>query len=128
VLSIGEIQFRSARRDAGRSAGHEGSIWYFPHGELTDNCTVGHWCCLCCGDELVLVAPYISSRRPKSTSAMGGNVMSASGTVENAVEAMKKGAVDFPPKPFSLDHFTVVVEKALEVRNSATKIENCPKR
>src|SRR5580700_9587427 len=43
-------------------------------------------------------------------------VMSAFGTVENAVEAMKKGAVDFLPKPFSLDHLNVVVEKALEVR------------
>src|SRR5580692_11297564 len=43
-------------------------------------------------------------------------VMSAFGTIENAVEAMKKGAVDFIPKPFSLDHLTVVVEKALEVR------------
>jgi DNA-binding NtrC family response regulator len=43
-------------------------------------------------------------------------VMSAFGTVENAVEAMKKGAVDFLPKPFSLDHLTVVVEKALELR------------
>lgn len=43
-------------------------------------------------------------------------VMSAFGTVENAVDAMKKGAVDFLPKPFSLDHLTVVVEKALEVR------------
>ena len=43
-------------------------------------------------------------------------VMSAFGTVEIAVEAMKKGAVDFLPKPFSLDHVSVVVEKALEVR------------
>src|SRR5271169_4888083 len=43
-------------------------------------------------------------------------VMSAFGTVENAVEAMKKGAVDFLPKPFSLDHLTVVVAKALELR------------
>lgn len=41
-------------------------------------------------------------------------VMSALATLENAVEAMKKGAVDFLPKPFSLDHLTVVVEKALE--------------
>jgi DNA-binding NtrC family response regulator len=41
-------------------------------------------------------------------------VMSAFGTVENAVEAMRKGAVDFLPKPFSLDHLTIVVEKALE--------------
>ncbi len=43
-------------------------------------------------------------------------VMSAFGTVEVAVEAMKKGAVDFLPKPFSLDHLTVVIDKALEVR------------
>ena len=43
-------------------------------------------------------------------------VMSAFGTIENAVEAMKRGAVDFLPKPFSLDHLSVVVEKALEVR------------
>src|SRR5438876_6554084 len=45
-----------------------------------------------------------------------GIVMSAFGTVEIAVEAMKKGAVDFLPKPFSIDHLTVVVAKALEVR------------
>jgi two-component system response regulator AtoC len=43
-------------------------------------------------------------------------VMSAFGTVEIAVQAMKKGAVDFLPKPFSLDHLSVVVAKALEVR------------
>ena len=43
-------------------------------------------------------------------------VMSAFSTVENAVEAMKRGAVDFLPKPFSLDHLSVVVEKALELR------------
>jgi DNA-binding NtrC family response regulator len=43
-------------------------------------------------------------------------VMSAFGTVENAVEAMRKGAVDFLPKPFSLDHLSAVVNKALEVR------------
>ncbi len=43
-------------------------------------------------------------------------VMSAFGTVEVAVQAMKQGAVDFLPKPFSLDHLTVVIDKALEVR------------
>ena len=44
-------------------------------------------------------------------------VMTAFGTIENAVEAMKAGAADFLPKPFSLDHLTTVVNKALEVRN-----------
>ncbi|MBM3810706.1 MAG: sigma-54-dependent Fis family transcriptional regulator [Acidimicrobiia bacterium] len=43
-------------------------------------------------------------------------VMTAFGTVESAVEAMKAGAVDFLPKPFSMDHLTTVVSKALEVR------------
>jgi DNA-binding NtrC family response regulator len=43
-------------------------------------------------------------------------VMTAFGTVENAVEAMKLGATDFLLKPFSLDHLTAVVQKALEVR------------
>src|SRR6266478_6644178 len=43
-------------------------------------------------------------------------VMTAFGTVENAVEAMKAGATDFLLKPFSLDHLMQVVNKALEVR------------
>jgi DNA-binding NtrC family response regulator len=44
-------------------------------------------------------------------------VMTAFGTVEIAVEAMKKGAADFLPKPFSLDHLMAVVHKALEVQS-----------
>lgn len=43
-------------------------------------------------------------------------VMTAFGSVEIAVEAMKKGAVDFLPKPFSMDHLMAVVRKALEVQ------------
>jgi DNA-binding NtrC family response regulator len=44
-------------------------------------------------------------------------VMTAFGTVENAVQAMKSGAADFLPKPFSLDHLMAVVNKALELRS-----------
>ncbi|MBN8732781.1 MAG: sigma-54-dependent Fis family transcriptional regulator [Acidobacteria bacterium] len=44
-------------------------------------------------------------------------VMTAYGTVETAVEAMKRGAVDFLPKPFSMDHLTAVVAKAADLRN-----------
>ncbi len=44
-------------------------------------------------------------------------VMTAFGTVENAVQAMKAGAADFLPKPFSLDHLMAVVNKALEMRS-----------
>ncbi len=43
-------------------------------------------------------------------------VMTAYGTVETAVQAMKEGALDFLPKPFSMDHLMAVVHKALEVR------------
>jgi DNA-binding NtrC family response regulator len=43
-------------------------------------------------------------------------MMTAHGTIENAVEAMKSGASDFLLKPFSLDHLMTVVTKALEVR------------
>src|SRR5690242_7839534 len=43
-------------------------------------------------------------------------VMTAFGTIEVAVEAMKAGAVDFLLKPFSLDHLMAVIHKALEVR------------
>lgn len=43
-------------------------------------------------------------------------VITAFGTVETAVEAMKAGATDFLLKPFSLDHLMAVVQKALEVR------------
>jgi len=41
-------------------------------------------------------------------------LMTASSTVENAVEAMKLGAYHYVNKPFNLDEVAVVVEKALE--------------
>jgi DNA-binding NtrC family response regulator len=43
-------------------------------------------------------------------------MMTAYGSVETAVEAMKAGATDFLLKPFSLDHLMQVVNKALEMR------------
>jgi two-component system, NtrC family, response regulator AtoC len=49
-------------------------------------------------------------------------VMTAYGTVEVAVQAMKAGAADFLLKPFSLDHLMAVVQKALEI--SALRDEN----
>lgn len=44
-------------------------------------------------------------------------VMTAYGTVDNAVQAIKSGAADFLLKPFSLDHLMTVVQKALEFRS-----------
>jgi DNA-binding NtrC family response regulator len=43
-------------------------------------------------------------------------MMTAYGSVETAVEAMKAGATDFLLKPFGFDHLQQVVGKALEVR------------
>ncbi len=49
-------------------------------------------------------------------------VMTAYGTVEHAVEAMRQGAYDFISKPFQSDHLTVLVQKALE--NKRLQAEN----
>ena len=43
-------------------------------------------------------------------------VMTAFGSVDTAVDAMKKGAFDYLTKPFSVDELEIVVEKALEHR------------
>jgi DNA-binding NtrC family response regulator len=44
-------------------------------------------------------------------------VMTAHGSVEAAVQAMKLGAADFLQKPFSLDHLTTVVQKVMAVQS-----------
>ena len=41
-------------------------------------------------------------------------MITAYGTIERAVQAMKEGAFDFISKPFDLDHIAFAVEKALE--------------
>ena len=41
-------------------------------------------------------------------------MITAYGTIERAVEAMKEGAYDFIPKPFEPDHVALIVAKALE--------------
>jgi DNA-binding NtrC family response regulator len=41
-------------------------------------------------------------------------MITAYGTIERAVQAMKEGAFDFITKPFDLDHIAMVVQKALE--------------
>lgn len=40
-------------------------------------------------------------------------IITAFGTIESAIEAMKKGAYDYIPKPFKVDELLLVVQKAL---------------
>ena len=42
-------------------------------------------------------------------------VMTAFGTIETAVEAMKEGASDYLLKPFSLEDMMITIEKVLEI-------------
>jgi len=44
-------------------------------------------------------------------------VMTAYGTIEDAVAAMKQGAVDFLTKPIDLDQLEIVVNRALQMRS-----------
>ncbi|NQU44948.1 sigma-54-dependent Fis family transcriptional regulator [bacterium] len=53
-------------------------------------------------------------------------VMTAYGTIEDAVEAMKKGASDYLLKPFSSDTIEKVVKRALERSNPARTTEPEP--
>ena len=47
----------------------------------------------------------------------GAIVMTAHGSVEAAVEAMKEGAADFLQKPFALDHLTTIIDKVLSIQS-----------
>ena len=52
----------------------------------------------------------LRQRRFDTTAIM----ITAYGTIDRAVQAMKQGAFDFITKPFDLDHIAVIVKKALE--------------
>ncbi|MEK6775550.1 MAG: sigma-54 dependent transcriptional regulator [bacterium] len=43
-------------------------------------------------------------------------IMTAYGTIERAVEAMKLGALDFITKPFDTEHLLIIVKRALDAR------------
>jgi DNA-binding NtrC family response regulator len=49
-------------------------------------------------------------------------VMTAFGTVEQAVLAMKQGAADFLTKPVDTDHLLLLLERAIESRRVATEL------
>jgi DNA-binding NtrC family response regulator len=49
-------------------------------------------------------------------------VMTAFGTVEEAVRAMKEGAVDFLTKPVDTDHLLLLIERAIDRRRVLTEL------
>ena len=51
-------------------------------------------------------------------------MITAYGTIERAVEAMKQGAYDFITKPFDLDYIAMTVERALERARLKTGLES----
>src|SRR3990172_2847980 len=48
-------------------------------------------------------------------------VMTAFGTIETAVKAVKEGAYDFLTKPFDTDHLLVLINRALNASRIATE-------
>jgi two-component system, NtrC family, response regulator AtoC len=50
-------------------------------------------------------------------------MITAYGTIERAVRAMKEGAYDFIPKPFEPDHVALIVAKALERERLKREVE-----
>jgi DNA-binding NtrC family response regulator len=50
-------------------------------------------------------------------------MITAHGTIERAVEAMKEGAYDFVTKPFDPDHIALIVRKALERQKLKAEVE-----
>jgi DNA-binding NtrC family response regulator len=50
-------------------------------------------------------------------------MITAYGTIERAVRAMKEGAYDFIPKPFEPDHIALIVAKALERERLKREVE-----
>jgi DNA-binding NtrC family response regulator len=101
-----ELQLRSADFDVDKAASAEDALRLVDRADLvvTDLRLPGM-------DGLDLISAI---RRQNTRTPI--LVMTAFGTVETAVEAMKRGAADFLLKPFSLDHLMTVIRKALEVR------------
>ncbi|GAB6161363.1 response regulator [Desulfothermus naphthae] len=54
-------------------------------------------------------------------------VMTGFGTIETAVEVMKKGAFDYIPKPFYLNHLLVKIDSAMERRQEKKQRERLNK-
>jgi len=60
------------------------------------------------------VLKFIRKEKPATATIM----ITAYGSVETAVEAMKEGAFDYVTKPFKVDELLITVQRALEYRNA----------
>lgn len=76
------------------------------------------------------LAEFQSGRHPHLPERVDGRiknpaviVMTAFGTVNRAVEAMRLGAIDFLTKPFEVDHLNVVIDKALKTLALSRRVE-----
>jgi two-component system nitrogen regulation response regulator GlnG len=49
-------------------------------------------------------------------------IMTAQATMQNAIEAMRRGAFDYITKPFDLDEVNLLVRKAIEVRRLSEEV------
>ncbi len=67
------------------------------------------------GMEVLRRARHVSEQTPVI-------IMTAFGTVEGAVEAIKQGAYDYIQKPFSIDELEVKIQRALEHRRLLHKV------
>ncbi len=50
-------------------------------------------------------------------------IMTAQATMQNAIEAMRRGAYDYITKPFDLDEVAILVKKALDMRRLSREVD-----
>src|SRR5215207_2882758 len=55
-------------------------------------------------------------------------MMTAYGSVESAVEAMKRGAVDFLTKPVNIERLEVLIQRALKTKTLEVEVQNLHER
>src|SRR6266436_2065928 len=65
------------------------------------------------------VVPALLRQAP----ALAVVVMTAYATIETAVEAMRRGAMDYLPKPFTPNQLRVVLDRVLQMRRLQSQVE-----
>ena len=55
-------------------------------------------------------------------------MMTAYGTIETAVEAMKRGAVDFLTKPVNIERLEVLIQRALKTKTLEVEVQQLNER